>query len=772
MSDRPAEKLLRARLLLAAGAPLALLLCLEATLRLAGFGHSTRLFIPDDRSGFLRTNPFFTSPFLPASFDIAPLPLRLPKHKPPGHVRVFVLGESAARGVPEPGFGMAAHLRAQLAHACPGTVFEVYNLGIVAINSHVVLEEAREAAALEPDLFVVYMGNNEVVGPYGPGSANLPGMPPLWLIRASAWTAGTRTGQLFARLAERLWGGSRRAVEWHGMSTFVGHTVSGDDPRLVSVYRNFESNLEGVVDAASRAGAKVVLVTLVSNLDDCPPFASVHGAAFDPAKAEAWRHAESEGRRRWEVDPRSAAQDLRRALALDPAYASTHFMLGKALEAEGDLAGARGELLQAEHWDALRFRPDPQINEICRSVAARHPGSVALVDAARILGSDPASSGPPAGRNLLWEHVHLNWDGNLRVGRLMAEGAAPLLTPGLLRQGWPDEAAIARALGYTVFGRQAALRALGPIRGKPPFSDQLTFGEDQLRYAYEAQEVASETAAPGAAERALGQIRAAAGADPGNADLQMRLAEVALESGQAGQALQALDRALELEPPSADRLVRRAHTLAALGRLAEAQAEALRAIAINPEHLPAYTELAAVVARTGDFALARSTLERAIRARPGSDYLRLTLADVLFHHGDRQEALDACQGVLERDPGSAEALARLVSLAAAEGRKDDAFALMSRAREHQPLNFENDMALARALKARGDTAGVVACLELAAACGPAQPEVHVFLARHYGQAGKTAQAELEFARARTAALLTGRPELAQKLAELGRLPAR
>ena len=38
---------------------------------------------------------------------------------------------------------------------------------MVAINSHVALPIARQCAERQPDLLVVHLGNNEVVGPFG-----------------------------------------------------------------------------------------------------------------------------------------------------------------------------------------------------------------------------------------------------------------------------------------------------------------------------------------------------------------------------------------------------------------------------------------------------------------------------------------------------------------------------------------------------------------------------------------------------------------------------
>jgi hypothetical protein len=82
-----------AKLGLALVAPLVFFVLLEAGLRLAGVGRNTDFFIPDDQPGIYRTNPRFTELFFPASFGLKPLNYRLPKIKPAGSFRIFVLGE-------------------------------------------------------------------------------------------------------------------------------------------------------------------------------------------------------------------------------------------------------------------------------------------------------------------------------------------------------------------------------------------------------------------------------------------------------------------------------------------------------------------------------------------------------------------------------------------------------------------------------------------------------------------------------------------------------
>ncbi len=228
------------------------------------------------------------------------------------------------------------------------------------------------------------------------------------------------------------------------MAMFVDSAVTGDDPRLEAVYRNFESNLRGIVAAANAAGAKTILCTVVANLKDCPPFLSRHRTGLTPAETAAWQAAFDEGRVAWMLGEDPAARSrLGEARRLDPRYADTHFMLGSLDLRAGDTEAARSHLIEALHWDALRFRPDPRINAVVRKVALETPG-VRLLDAATQLGADPDSTGPPSGRELLFEHVHFDWGGNYLLARRMAQEAAGSLFGGVgTPAAWLDSAACA-----------------------------------------------------------------------------------------------------------------------------------------------------------------------------------------------------------------------------------------------------------------------------------------------------------------------------------------
>ncbi len=166
----------------------------ETGLRLGGYGYPTGFFLGPDADGKWTTNERFGWRFFPQSLSRDPDPCTL-SAKPAGTVRIFVLGESAAMGVPDPAFNVGRILAAMLREQYPGVQFEVVDGAMTAINSHVVRQIAGDCAARQPDLFVVYMGNNEVVGPYGPGTIFQKWSPSLGMIRASLWVKSTRVGE-------------------------------------------------------------------------------------------------------------------------------------------------------------------------------------------------------------------------------------------------------------------------------------------------------------------------------------------------------------------------------------------------------------------------------------------------------------------------------------------------------------------------------------------------------------------------------------------------
>lgn len=160
---------------------------LELSLRIFGYGYPTSFFIKIKGRDAYTTNPRFGWRFFPSEIARHPEPCYLPARKDANAFRIFVLGSSAAMGMPEPAFSFGRILEMMLRDQYPGIKFEVVNTAMTAINSHVILPIVRECADHGGDLFIIYSGNNEVVGTYGAGTVFQAYSPSLWMIRTGVW---------------------------------------------------------------------------------------------------------------------------------------------------------------------------------------------------------------------------------------------------------------------------------------------------------------------------------------------------------------------------------------------------------------------------------------------------------------------------------------------------------------------------------------------------------------------------------------------------------
>ena len=463
-------------------APMLFIALIEVALRIAGVGYSTDLLTPCTVQGQAAScyNLFFAAPFFPAGSVQTPRLYSIPRRKAPGTYRIFVLGESAAMGDPDPAYGFSRYLEVMLCERFPAMKFEVVNTGSVAINSHVVLKITEGLADQHPDLFVIYSGNNEVVGPYGPGTVLSTSGMSIPVIRSSIFLQSTRMGQLVTKLGAQK-------KDWRGMQMFLDQQVRAGSPLMPRTYANYDRNLRDTIAVARRAGAQVIVATTATNLEDCAPFASLHRENLKPEELRSWSALVQKGNDLEAANSYDEAlQAYFAAAQIDDDYAELEFRIGSCLRKRGAAQDAQQHFARARDLDTLRFRADSRINEINRSVG-RSYADVGLVDTEEMLSHQ--SPDGVIGSDLIYEHVHLTPAASYLLGKAIFLQVVGKLAPtsGQATADAPSETECERMLALTLYDRFRIAREMLRRLQMPPFTNQLNHAEQVLRFTLQAQ---------------------------------------------------------------------------------------------------------------------------------------------------------------------------------------------------------------------------------------------------------------------------------------------
>ncbi|MSU62014.1 MAG: tetratricopeptide repeat protein [Pedosphaera sp.] len=466
------------RLAAAVLVPVAILCAVELGLRVAGYGYPTSFFLETKVGSdkVLVENSKFGWRFFPPGVARSPSPTVLRPAKAPGVYRIFVFGESAALGDPRPSYGMGRYLETLLRARFPKTEFEVVCVAMTAINSHAILPIARECARYDGDLWIVYMGNNEMEGPFGANTILGPRAPHNGLIRATLALRTTRIGQLMQNIGARLGKSSDAAQSWEGMKMFLKQQLPPNDSRKQIVYDNFRRNLEDIVAAGLRAGAKPVLCTVASNLRDCAPFASLSLPNLGADDRTLVESALSNARQSASTND---FEDLRKsfseALRKDSSHAELHYHAGWSAWKLTNITEALASFERARDLDALPFRTDSRLNQITREVGQKFASvGVQLLDAETELRA--LSDGGIPGDDFFLDHVHFTLEGSYSIAQLLARKIEPLL-PSSITNGasgnWASAHDCDRNLGITDWNRSAMIETMRQRLSDAPFTNQV-----------------------------------------------------------------------------------------------------------------------------------------------------------------------------------------------------------------------------------------------------------------------------------------------------------
>jgi lysophospholipase L1-like esterase len=449
--------------------PFVLLLATEGVLRLSGLGgHAPMLrrvgpveggtLVVADQGGAIPW--FFASPTRAGNNE---------QHafldpKPAGTVRIFFVGASVIQGYPQPRhLASSAFLQEMLEDAWPDRRVEVINLGATAIASFPVLNILTEALDYEPDLVVIHTGHNEFFGAYGVASASRAGNRP-WMLPVTRWVqslALVQGWQLFIH-------SGRQEVNDTLMEAMMGQQHIGpQDKRREAAARNLHSNVSAMLKRCQAAGIPALVCTQPCNERDLAPVGLDRLNHLSSSVQQEITEALAQAASTHSTNAARAEALLRQVIAQAPEHARAHWLLGRALVAQGKWESASETLIRARDLDTLPWRAPTSSGDAVLRAAEEHAIPICDLTAA----FRRASSDGLIGWELMDDHVHPTLAGQALMAETLLDslselgGAVHLSSEARARVAPRNEYAL--RLGANLYDRYATAHSIRLLFGAP-----------------------------------------------------------------------------------------------------------------------------------------------------------------------------------------------------------------------------------------------------------------------------------------------------------------
>jgi tetratricopeptide (TPR) repeat protein len=235
---------------------------------------------------------------------------------------------------------------------------------------------------------------------------------------------------------------------------------------------------------------------------------------------------------------------------------------------------------------------------------------VELIDVEELFASKSLHGTP--GRELFYEHVHMNPHGNYEIAQALLPRVVDLLPEEVRRsaanENPPSEEQANRLLALTAHDRGRVAETVRLWLNQPPFTNRLDNPEElqALRQETGKSEDLKETAAA---------YRWAIEKAPDDRWLHFNYA-LALEAHDPAEAAAEFRRALELLPNNYEVHEKLADALIAMGEYKEAIAQCRELLRMMPYHAPAYLTIAFAQAKLKSFDESIASYEQAIALHP------------------------------------------------------------------------------------------------------------------------------------------------------------
>jgi tetratricopeptide (TPR) repeat protein len=388
--------------------------------------------------------------------------------KPEGTTRIVLCGESAIKGFPQPrSLAAGAFLDEMLQQCWPDRHVEVINLGTTAIASFPVLDIVKQAVRYDPDLIVLYAGNNEFFGAYGVASVNQGLASPALL------AAQYRLRSLaIMQAAQQLMGKSANLEGRTLMEAMIGDVYIPPDSELRNgAARLLHAHFSKIAAIAKSESIPLLICLPAANERGLAPLGESRLDGFLADEQKLIRDQLSQAASQREAAPEKARDILLQVLHKAPQHAQANFLLAQCEEDLGDADRALNHYRAAIDLDTMPWRPPTRLVEAVLRVAEENDIPVCDVPAA----FRQADSTAGIGWDLMDDHVHPSLKGQYELARAIIASLQSFEPPLHVDAGQidrlPDLETLSRQLGhnpYDAYGVAVQMRQIFAI----PFMQQ------------------------------------------------------------------------------------------------------------------------------------------------------------------------------------------------------------------------------------------------------------------------------------------------------------
>ena len=657
---------------------------------LASFGVRPMLLAEDPMVGFAENVPQFVENTRPDGTVVMQTARNkrglfnhqeFPRDKTGNSYRIFCMGGSTTYGRP---YGdrvsFCGWLRSYLRAADPTRNWEVINAGGISFASYRVAKLMSELASYQPDLFIVYSGQNEFLEQRSYGALiDLPA----WVLNLNAALSGTRTYTAMKGVIDALQSDSLKQAQQRNklsgeVDEILNHTIGPesyhrDDALKQQIITHYRLNMARMVSIARNAGADILFVRPAINIKDMSPFKSEHREGLDAAALGEW---EALYQRAWEHQSAGEASEAlagyRQALGIDDRYAELHYRIGQVLFSQGQYDAAEQAFRRAVEEDIAPLRILESMQQAITEVAEEE--AVPLVDFPAIMRKAYLAEYDHAvfGKEFFPDHVHANMEGYRLLGLALFDE--------LVRQriAVPDASWDAARVEDV---RQQVIAGLDP---KSEGHTLINLGKvldwaGKFNEAYNAFQRALEILGPnpviyerlarssyvlGNIDEALHYLRETLVLAPTMRGVHARLAMILGKQGQTDVAIEHCRAELELNPE--DHYVRSglAQLLERKGDDAAALEQYKAALLVKPDHVFAHVKLAHLLVRQDRDAEALEHIQTALQIKPDQHQAHNALGVLMRKQGKYREAMQHFSEALRLEPDFADAVENLRQLQA------------------------------------------------------------------------------------------------------------